>query len=299
MSTEQQIRDKVVCLSVEIHRLGINRKADSKVLKPEADREMVRANKSILEAESFGAIMKLDAAVGNYLRLRTLPSPLRKGVYMLPIALQSEVEGRLCELAAERGTKVEAFIAEYPSLIQEAERRLAPSGLFEAGNYPTPEAAKSKFAIEWYYLDFRVPGSMEKLDKGLFEAEQQKHKNLWDEATEVARQVLRTYLSELVDHAVEKLGSSETGKKKVFRDSMIPKWQEFLGTFDARNITDDTELKALVEKARGLLAGVDNGILRSDDSVRTKVRSGLGEVKATLDAMIVAAPVRSLNLDEE
>jgi hypothetical protein len=74
---------------------------------------------------------------------------------------------------------------------------------------------------------------------------------------------------------------------------------DFLGTFDFRNVTDDAELKALVEKARETLAGVSADDLRTTAGVRAKVQLGMADLAAELDTMIVKKPGRKFRFNEE
>jgi len=73
----------------------------------------------------------------------------------------------------------------------------------------------------------------------------------------------------------------------------------FLGSFDFRNVTDDTELKALVDKAREMLVGVSADDLRTTAGVRAKVQQGMADLAAELDTMIVKTPVRKFRFNEE
>jgi hypothetical protein len=74
---------------------------------------------------------------------------------------------------------------------------------------------------------------------------------------------------------------------------------DFLGTFDFRNVTDDAELKSLVEKARETLAGVSADDLRTTVGVRAKVQQGMADLAAELDTMIVKKPGRKFRFNEE
>ena len=300
VSNAAAVMNRTVCLCVEVHTLGSVRSAGPKALRQGVDPKQVKAAKKIFDSATYHKITTLDGVMSNWLRDQCLPTPLKKGIYLLPLAAREGVEKALAEYKQQRqNVLVPQFVSEYPALIQDARERFEPQGLFDPKNYPAVESVASYFGVEWYQFDFKVPGSLADVSDQAFAAEQAKHANLWDEAISLARQVLRENLKDLVDHAVDKLGTTADGKKKVFRNSFDKNWVGFLTAFDARNITDDKELQSLVDKAKSLLNGADNDSLRSDESLRNKVRAGFEEVKAVLDTMVINAPLRVINLDAD
>ena len=119
------------------------------------------------------------------------------------------------------------------------------------------------------------------------------------EAADEIQQVLRAALSELVGHMRDRLKEGPDGKPLKFKESTVSKLVEFLDTFEFRNVTDDTELKGLVEKTRNLLKGVNTDELRTTAQVRAKVQSGMAEIASELDAMVVKKGARKFRADEE
>jgi len=55
----------------------------------------------------------------------------------------------------------------------------------------------------------------------------------------------------------------------------------------------------VVEKARGLLKGVDSEDLRTAADLRTKVQQGMAEIGAQLDTMVVKKGTRKFRMEEE
>src|SRR5262249_6551018 len=113
---------------------------------------------------------------------------------------------------------------------------------------------------------------------------------------EDARDTLRIAFKGLVSHMVDRLGYEEegkrAGKKKRFDDSMVAKLDDFLKTFEARNLTNDTELKSLVSQARSIMKGVTPKQLRDLDNVRDSVASQFEKLKKDLDKNIVVKSTR-------
>ena len=97
----------------------------------------------------------------------------------------------------------------------------------------------------------------------------------------------------------DRLKDGPDGKPLRFKETTVSNLVAFLGSFDFRNVTDDTELKALVDKAREMLVGVSADDLRTTADVRAKVQQGMADLAAELDTMIVKKPGRKFRFNEE
>lgn len=292
---EANIFERAVCLSVAIHGLGNRKKVSSAEVRVDTDKEWLHVSKDLLEADSFEAIKTLDAKLKAFLAKRCLPSMFRNGIYLLPVGLIEDVDARLQRYRAERESLVEAFLAEYPRLVDAARDRL--KALFDQSDYPSVSRVRGAFSVETQYLTLTTPGKLKGISQALWEREKAKAEAMWVEASVEIKNVLREAMAGLVDHMVGKLTSNPDGKRQVFRDTLIGNMSEFLDTFAQRNITDDGELTALVDKARMLLNGSDANILRSDDYLREKVQAGFSEIKTELDGMLVDRPKRMIDLN--
>ena len=82
-------------------------------------------------------------------------------------------------------------------------------------------------------------------------------------------------LAGLVNHMVDRLEASDSGKPKVFKKSTVANLCDFLATFDFRNISDDGELKEQVEKTRALLSGVTAEEIRTTADLRSRLKTGM------------------------
>src|SRR5262249_55420521 len=110
------------------------------------------------------------------------------------------------------------------------------------------------------------------------------------------RNALRAAFNGLVSHIVDRLGYEDEGnrggKKKIFSDSMVEKMEDFLKTFEARNLSNDTDLKAIVEKARKAMKGVSADDLRNMDTIRSSVAMQFEALKKEMDKNIVIKSTR-------
>lgn len=290
--------DKSVLLVVEFHKLGNTRKVSTSKITVDADKSMLHVNKNLLDSREYDAIKTHDGKTRQWLYTRALPSLFKEGVFRVPNSLVVEIDEYLAVRATERLTLVEAFKANYRMRVMEALTRL--NGLANPHDYYTADEAASRFSLTWRYLSFATPDSLKNLQEGLFEREKQKLADLVREANEEIKTVLRVQLDAIVKRMVTQLSPGKDGKKRKIYDSLIGNCEDFFSTFSARNLADDTQLQALVTKARQTLHGVDADLLREDGMsiVKDSVRDNFGEISKALDAMIVDKPARRFDFGE-
>jgi hypothetical protein len=292
----QTLDDKSVLLVVEFHKLGNTRKVNTSQIEVDADKSMLHINKSLLDSPEYDAIKKHDGQTRAYLMTRALPSLFKEGVFRVPNTLVAEVDGYLSRRKIQRDQLISEFARSYDERVAEALKRL--NGLANADDYLDANDAASRFGLRWSYLTFATPDSLKNLKSGLFEREKAKIEKMVAEATEEIRLVLREQMRALVKRMVTQLTPSVDGKRKKIYDSLTGNVEDFLETFSARNLADDTELQALVTKARDVMRGIDPEILRNEDDTREIVKSGFDQINAQLDQMIVDKPTRRFDFAE-
>ena len=72
----------------------------------------------------------------------------------------------------------------------------------------------------------------------------------------------------------------------------------FLDSFEYRNVTDDEQLKELVNQARALMQGVNVQVSKNGPMFREQIRSGMQEIASKLDSMIVKSSVRKIRFED-
>jgi hypothetical protein len=306
-----------VCLLVSLRKLGSHRTVKrSKIsrtqpqnealpledaihglVQVDADPEMLRVQKALFKSPEYDAICRTDRKITKYLQTRCLPSLLKQGAYLLPIPLIEEVDKALATFGAERKGLVRILSERFPDIVRESEKPLGE--LFNLSDYPSAKELDRVFDMTVRYITFTVPENLKEASASIFQRERSKAQVIWAEATEEVRQVLRAGLSEFVDRMINGLNPRTDGKKKNVRTTLLDQITDFLGTFAARNITNDDELTQLVDQARKLLAGVDAKTLSTDQELRTSIQKGFNEMKQTLDSIVSDKPVRRFFLFEE
>ncbi len=285
-----------VMLAIRISKPGNSRRVPSSSVSVDADETMIQVAKDLVDSPEYRAIRTLDGEIRRWLYIRSLPSygVLKGGVYRVPLSLVDEVEGKLQAFQQQRTILAGKFLAVYPNQVSDARERLR--SLFSEGDYPSVQALAGAFSLSWRYLYLGTPNT---LPGDLLQAERKKAMAEVVSEVEEIRQGLRLAFSQLIDHAVDRLGVNPSGKKVVFRDSMVKNLQEFLAYFNQRNLTGDQELAQLVERARAVISGVDPDVLRNADVVRASVASAFTAIKKEMDENLITRPSRKIVLEDE
>ena len=279
----QDLARKTVCIKIQRSRLGNSRKVSAAQVEVDTDKTLLRISKRLFDCPEYKAIANFDAEISRYLESVCLP--FEKGVHLCPLPLLGEVDRKLKEFAQKRPALVEAFLAVYPSICAQAPER--HRALHDPRDFPSVERVREAFSFSWRYISFGVPDKLREIAPELWDEECNKAAQLMTDAAKEAQQVMRTALAELVQHLAERLQNNDEGKPARLHKSAVSKLLDFLDTLDFRNVTGDAELKRLADDARGLIQGVSIKDLKSTAALREQVRTGMQEIAAQLDSMIV------------
>jgi hypothetical protein len=286
---------KTVCIKVRLSRMGNTRQVSTSHIEADADKDLLRVSKHLVDSAELKAIGRFDGEIRRYLYNICLPFEI--GIHLLPIAALEQVEQRLRQFAVDRTELVKAFLAAYPSLCVDAAKRLR--GLYNPTDYPSVEDVAREFGFSWQYVSFGVPDQLKGISQEVWEQEREKAAQRMAEASSEIQQVLRETMAKLIQHMAERLKTGGDDKPLRFKESTVSNLVEFLANFEFRNVTDDTELQRLVTEARGLLQGISADELRTTGELRTKVQQGMAGIAAQLDTMLMRAGGRKFRFDEE
>lgn len=288
---------RAVCVQLQISRLGTRRKIDSGAVQTDADRELVHVSADILKAPELEAIKTHDRALAEYIKnLASGPAIFKGGVYMVALSLIEQLDAEVMRRLATRAELVEKFLTVYETRRQQTSAQLA--SLADRVKWPTLDRVRASFDAEIRYLALDTPETLKGIKAEIFERERVKAEREWSAALDECRQVLRAAFADLVEHLADRLTPGENGKPKIFRDSLVKNMDEFLSTFQARNIADDAALAELVERARGVMRGVSAQDLRDQDALRAAVAMSMKDIKSAIDPLVTDRPSRAYN-DEE
>lgn len=274
------------------NRRRVTRATVAAEVQVDADKDAIGVNKELLDSPELAAIARHDRDTRRWLYGRSLPAygTLREGVYRVPLDLTDEVEDYLLDRSTKRDGLVDKFMPTYEVAVVEAQARLR--ALFDRQDYPAAAAVQATFFMEWQYI---MLGTPDNLSATLFKTERAKAAAVVSREVDELRQMLRQAFADLLDHAVDRLGVGQDGKKVVFRDTMVEGIADFFQYFGSRNLVGDDELAALVDKARTVMTGIGASDLRDSDAVRAEVQRTFADIKKTMDDNTMLAPVRRID----
>ena len=134
----------------------------------------------------------------------------------------------------------------------------------------------------------------------LYQRELDKAANLAQQQKDDTDSLLCLQMKGLEEHIHDRLlADPVSGKKKIIRDGLTERINDFLAHFDSRNVFGNDELADLAQQAREALQGADGEALRSAPVLRAQVVTAFESIKAKLDGMVTEAPVRASSLEDE
>ena len=123
---------KTVCIKMRLSTMGKTRKVSTSQIEADADKDLLRVSKHLLDSAELKAIGCFDGEIRRFLYNICLPFEI--GIHLLPIAALETVEDRMQKFAEDRQVLVTAFLSVYPGLCQDAAKRLR--GLYNPTDYP-------------------------------------------------------------------------------------------------------------------------------------------------------------------
>lgn len=293
--TVKRIMDNVVVLDLIFHKPGITKSGDMGLVETESKKEMLSLTKLIIESKEYLEVLNHTYTVRTWLTSRTVPSPLKRGTYLVPVKSVEMISEFINKAETKYKELVEKFLDVYPTAVENAKEDLKDQ--FNPSNYLTVDQLRSAFWVERRFIDFGIP-TEEKIGAELWKQEKVRAEQTWGKAVEVIQAALRTSFRDLVTTLADRLEPKADGSRKAFRDATVNHILEFIDLFKARNVTDDAELDGLVAQANEVLNGRKPEDIRGSDAVRGEILGEMGRVKMALDQLIETAPRRRISFDD-
>lgn len=253
------------------------RKLDKKVteevnITKGASRSASRTNKNLLaDDEKLEAINKYAANFRNWLYAETLPWS-NSGLRLIPTAKFFEFKQTMDKYKNEFEGLVSEFVQEYPTRI--AAQAFKLGSMFDRSEYPDAQEIAGKFKFNYCFSPVPEAGHFlvdlgEEMEKELKE----EYAKAYEDRVNGAMKDLWTRLKESLDKIAERLTPDESGKNKIFRDSLVDNVLELCGMLRDLNVTNDPNLEKARREVEMLLSGVVAEDLRKSDDIRNDVRS--------------------------
>jgi hypothetical protein len=290
------LEERTVYLSVRLGKPGLRAKVDAQKVATDADKKMLHLTKTLLESKEHQAVSRLDGEIRGTLRYEFAVFAPGGGMYLIPIASVEQVDNAMEKFAERRAELIAKAVASYPERVAAAKETLGD--LWNPADYDSVEQYRAAFTMETRYVAFSTPTTLKHISQALFQKERDKYAaHLADASSEVTA-LLRFQMKQLVDKMVERLTPEADGKAKTFKKGTVDNLAEFLSTFSMKNVTDDAQLKSVVEQARQLLKGVSAEDLRKVDRLREDVNSGMAELQSKLNQLVVEKPRRMISFED-
>ena len=290
------IVEKTVLLRVNFRKMGNERKVSTKILPAQVAARLIKIHKQLLDSSELDAITKADGRMRQTLYNLSLPYDL--GVMLLPRQLVDKAYDLMEAFKEERqGELLDSFINAYPSLIEAARAKCTALAtelnvpfeyLWNSSDYPPADVVRGKFSFDWDFLSLAVPEELAEKSAAT-KALQVKIALVADEITTIMRQSLL----DLVAHLKDALEPNSDGKPKRLFATAVTNIQDFLDTFKARNITDDTELESIASELGKLIhPNMNTDMLKKDESYKGSIHDGMAEIADKLSKMVEVIPGR-------
>jgi hypothetical protein len=292
----EQMLSKTVVLVLTISGIGNRRKVDPKMITVDADKAWLGVTKKLYESEELDEINSIGNETRMWVESRALPSNIKRGVHLLPVEFIEEVDAKMKDGNARRVPLVEKMIRRVKEYQANAKARL--NKLYDESQYLTPAQLRAAFDIRWRYVWVDSAKQLESVSPELYAEECKKAQAAGVELRESIQQLMRAEFMEKLNHFIDRLSPNEHGEKKSFREGSIDKFREFCKIYNPRDITNDVQVRTLVEHAESLMGDVDVDSLRNNDDLRKHIRTGFENIKNALDPLVVDKPHRRIIIEE-
>lgn len=284
------MEQEIILLNLQLRKPGTTKaltKDELEQVRTGARDARLKATKPLFDTKpEFDSIVRYDAEIEGKLKKLVLPASqiMRPGIHRCPGGLAQEVDRQLMECMYRRRELVQVFMDNRSNAVDRRNSWLYNQGLgFLADDlYLTDTEVELAFNMIWTFF---TPGLSDSLgDSPLAEKQRAELQAMQRASMEECQQALRLAWAELVERAADRLRVDESGKKLIFRDSLVEDLQGFIATFASRNIAGDGVLEKMVEQAREIMRLVpDAESLRKDLDVREKARQTFASIESRFE----------------
>lgn len=271
--------------------------------------DRVKSSKMLLKSKTYTELCQSLMAIKQWCLGKSMPAMFRTGMFVVRDteveSIEAYVKGALDKLKADDGP-LEKFLEAYPADVEAARTAPVKEGglgpLFDENDYPTPEAMRDLFDLEWDWLTLAVPDNIP--DSLKAEANEKFARRMQDAASDIEA-ALREEFLELIKTAESRLTPDEKGNQKKFKKNTLEKVAAFLEAFNSKNIFADQQLAALVTEAKTLMLD-DKGAMKMNPdkirelaNVREEARKGFESIRSKMEEMMEDKPARKFGKLEE
>lgn len=288
MTTTTNLANKAVLVSLSVSQWTAN-KMDKKeteevTIKHSTAARVARVNKSLLPgARSLDAVRKATNELRTWFYANTLP--WGNGTSIIKSEAFLAFSSELSRHKSAWDQAVAAFLADYPTLVTQAQSQL--NGLYVPDDYPDVADIAKLFSLKVSFLP--VPEVSDwRIDLGADEVAQLQASVRADiaKAQSSAMSEAWSRLKDVVEKAKDRLADRDA----VFRDSLIDNIRRMCDVLPALNITDDPQLEAARREVEQSIHGCDPRLLRKSNADRKAVADRLAAVASKMGGFYADVP---------
>ena len=294
--TQKELSERAIYLVLDWSALGTWKRVDTEkvVTKKQKRDDEVRARKRVINSSAMSDLRSIRYKVKRMLRTYALNSMFRPGVYAIPVQHVDYVDSVLKDADNNMHSVREKLQAEWPSVIKDAKERLGD--LFDAADYPSAEEAANELQLSFRYMAIaETPAILKTIAADVYKEDVERAKKETEKELEAFRLHLRAALLEIVENMRKTLQTPE-GDRKVFGQRFFKRLDEFMATFQVRNLSDDGELKKVVAQLKKVADGTDLTTLKEDAPTQKALNKTLKGINTELDKLVEEGDSRMMDL---
>jgi hypothetical protein len=294
--TAREMRQSMGAVKLSFSWLGTRRKlSDAQTTQAansfDAAADLVSASKKLIDTShpAYKAATAIKSQAMSYWRGMTLPYP-QDGVRLIRQADVDSFEVKMREFKDQLAAAAANLQLEYETIKIAAREKLGQ--LYNPADYPP--TLEGMFTISWEYPPVEPPRYLMNFNPELYEQEQSRVQQRFENAVAMAEEAFAEQLSDMVSHLIERLADNPDGTQKVFRATAVDNFKEFYENFRKMNVRSNPQLESLIAQASNLVSGVSAQELRTDKSLRQNLTAQMSNLQTALNSVIVDAPRRRI-----
>ena len=238
-----------------------------------AARDAVRANKALIQGDSYKALIRAAQAARTAHYFHTLAWS-DEGWRLLPTSNHTAYTDELRALQGQFQPALAEFVRDYPRLQEIARARL--NGMYKAADYPHPAAISDRFRISTEFTPVPSSGDfrLDELTADELQRVEQSVTNRVEQATADAVADAWRRLHEVVSAMRERLAQPDA----IFRDSLVTNARDVVEVLGRLNVTQDPSLEAMRATVAADLTQYDPQELRDAPAIREQTAARADEI---------------------
>jgi hypothetical protein len=294
--TAREMRQSMGAVKLAFSWLGTHRKlSDAQTTQAassfDAAADLVSASKKLIDTKhpAYKDVTAIKHQASAYWRGMTLPYP-QEGVRLIRQADVEAFETKMREFKDQLSAAAANLQLEYEAIKVAAREKLGQ--LYNPSDYPA--TLEGMFTISWEYPPVEPPRYLMNFNPELYEQEQSRVQQRFENAVTMAEEAFAEQLSDMVSHLIERLADNPDGTQKKFRSTAVDNFKEFYENFRKMNVRSNPQLESLISQASNLVSGVSVQELRTDKSLRQNLTAQMSNLQTALNSVIVDAPRRRI-----